>query len=176
MDTIRLQILNEVILIISKETGISVEDIKSSSRKTAICDARQMFLSYMGTQKDVNYTLAEISGFVNKSHCLIYTSITQMQDKIDTEQRMEETYTNIVNKINDSEVINGLIESYKKKTNREMNPEELAASISLFKSKMEILDSWLAKYYDHPLRSTIIRDKRELQKNIDALELKLSNQ
>lgn len=173
MDTTRYQIINEIISIISNETGVSIEDIKSRSRLTEKCDARQMFLAYMGSQSDVYYTLAEIAAAVNRSHCIVGFSKKQVQDKRDTEPEFDIMYSKIEAKIKESKVLSELIIRYKKYTGREMNADEINATIVLIKKQLQNLEHWLSEHIDNPIRPTIARDKRDLEDRLESLELQL---
>ncbi len=95
----RYKITKEDLLeIISQETGITMTDIMSRSREREIINARFMYCAIL--KKNFGYTLTSIGKLLDyRDHTSIRHAIMQFNNRIHTEESFRITVSNILHKI-----------------------------------------------------------------------------
>lgn len=89
---------DDILEIVSQETGISVSDILSRLRDREIINAR--FIACAVLKKNFGYTLTNIGKFLgNRDHTSIRHAIIQFNNRVLTEESFRITVNNILYKI-----------------------------------------------------------------------------
>lgn len=90
--------IEELLEIISKETGVSIQDILRRSRKKEIINARFIYCSILRTH--FGYTLERIGETLDsRDHTSIRHALIQYKNRVTTEESFRDTVHNIYNRI-----------------------------------------------------------------------------
>lgn len=84
----------EILEIISHESGISVEDILSNSRKTEKVISRHIYCGIL--RKNYKYSLPYIAELINIDH----TTVIHATEQYNNRYRLEDTFRDLVDRIN----------------------------------------------------------------------------
>jgi chromosomal replication initiation ATPase DnaA len=85
---------NDILEIISKESGVTMEDILSRSRKTEKVISRHIFCGIL--RKNYNYSLPFIGELVGRDH----TTVIYATEQFNNRYRLEDNFKNLVDRIN----------------------------------------------------------------------------
>lgn len=84
----------EILEIISHESGISVENILSNSRKTETVISRHIYCGIL--RKNYKYSLTYIGDLINRDH----TSVIHATEQYGNRYKLEDTFRDLVDRIN----------------------------------------------------------------------------
>jgi chromosomal replication initiator protein len=84
----------DILEIISKESGVTIEDILSRSRKTEKVISRHIFCGIL--RKNYNYSLPFIGELVGRDH----TTVIHATEQFNNRYRLEDNFKNLVDRIN----------------------------------------------------------------------------
>lgn len=88
---------DDILDIISKESGIGISQIISKSRKREIVNVRYIFCSIM--KNNYNYSLVHIGELIGRDHTTIIHAIKQHRNRVQNEELYRGLTTNIYEKI-----------------------------------------------------------------------------
>jgi hypothetical protein len=88
-------ITNQVFYAIYQETGVSVAELKSKTRKREVVDARHMFCEI--TKKNTKLSLKNIGSCIgNRDHSTVLNSLTRHQEFMQSDKNYRATFNAII--------------------------------------------------------------------------------
>lgn len=163
MQTVKSEILDEAIRVVSNVTGVSIEEIKGSNRKTHIVSARQMFCGAMTALQKLHFTLDEIGLFINISHCSVLHNKKRVVDYSFSDPAFKKMYASIIYELQKNERIENVIASERELQNN-YTLEELKPACELLENKIKMLEEWLVVNPLNNYRMEVLRDVRDYKR------------
>ena len=98
-DSLPVSVVVEKLLSIVSETyGVSLDDMKSSSRAQNISQARNVAM-YVMKKVIPNITLKEIGDYFNKNHATVIHSVKRIEESVEKDQIFKNTVNNIIREV-----------------------------------------------------------------------------
>lgn len=86
-----------ILTVISKNCGVSVEDILSKVRKKEVVDARHYFFTIM--RKHLGHTTTSVGRFTDRDHTTVIHGIRTFNDRYSSEENYKNVYDSILHEI-----------------------------------------------------------------------------
>lgn len=79
--------MQEIIQSISKQTGLTINQIKSRSRRHELITARMVFV-YLAFRSTKRYSTIQIGDFLNRNHATIYNAQDQIRMRLNQDEKV----------------------------------------------------------------------------------------